>query len=666
MTNFKSRNKAGTLVFLFLTSTIFILLTLFAYTSENKTRSLEKKLFERESKSAQFLAEAIRLDMLQGNFRYAWKQLNTLFEEGHISCFSLLSRGDTPLVVDAEMNEKCKFQIDHSSADLAMLEEKNWRSYYQRRTDEISFKYNYSDFFSDETGSKLVIKISKSGIKDTISSSRKDTLSICILVTLFAVITGLIARYVVVISLKQIEHKIKNVANSSSDTPNNIHSSKLEQFFGLSEAMSGLHLKLNSLKNELESKSALAAIARTTQALAHDVRKPFSMFRMIIDAVTEAEDPSEVKHFLQESLPEVMQAMASVDGMIADVLEVGGHSTPVREPTGPEALIETTLNEIFRVYPDAHVDVIYDLKHRHKILVDSMKVARVFSNIVSNALQAMNYVGRIFFSTSEIIEDGNTFVQFTIANEKSFIPQESIPKLFEAFFTSGKKGGTGLGLAIAHKIVSAHGGKIWCTSVKTDEYPQGKVAFYFTLPVSSELCIPRQESLPQSSADVVAVFEKLRHSTLPNQKMDSQEWELESRIIKGSTTNQKVVKILIVDDENVYRNSLASLATKSNSLKGALMLRLTANSKEAIQAVDEMSPDIVILDVDLGLEVEDGYEITRDLRATGYSGIICIHSNRTLPQDFKQALESGADIVLPKPMSRAHLLKLVAEVILKA
>jgi hypothetical protein len=68
--------------------------------------------------------------------------------------------------------------------------------------------------------------------------------------------------------------------------------------------------------------------------------------------------------------------------------------------------------------------------------------------------------------------------------------------LFDAFFTNGKKSGTGLGLAIAHKLVTAHGGRIWCTSSVTPEHPEGKVEFFFTLPVSKNAAPPFFGSLP--------------------------------------------------------------------------------------------------------------------------------------------------------------------------
>jgi signal transduction histidine kinase len=187
-----------------------------------------------------------------------------------------------------------------------------------------------------------------------------------------------------------------------------------------------------------------AAIARTTQALAHDVRRPFSMFKMIIDTVQGEENPVEAKQLLKESLPEVQQAMASVNGMIADVLEIGSQSPPFVESTNPETLIEVTLNEIFRVYPESNVSITYDFNHKHKVKVDTLKIGRVFSNIVGNAVQAINQKGELWFQTIEIEVDGIPFTRFCLGNGGSTIPAENLPRLFDAFFTSGKQGGTGL------------------------------------------------------------------------------------------------------------------------------------------------------------------------------------------------------------------------------
>lgn len=223
---------------------------------------------------------------------------------------------------------------------------------------------------------------------------------------------------------------------------------------GISSAWSALRTRMDELKDNVARQSRLAAIARTTQALAHDVRKPFSMFKSVIQVVEATEDPREVREVLKLTLPEVNQAMASVEGMIQDVMQIGSDAQMQTEDAAPESLIESALGELFRVYPDADVTISYEFTHRHMVKADSVRMGRVFANILGNAVQAMREKGNLWIRTNE--RDG--FVEFVLGNGGSAIPSESLPKLFDAFFTSGKKGGTGLGLAIAKKIVEAHGG----------------------------------------------------------------------------------------------------------------------------------------------------------------------------------------------------------------
>jgi signal transduction histidine kinase len=420
-----------------------------------------------------------------------------------------------------------------------------------------------------------------------------------------------------------------------------------------------LGLELSDSQSRLIIAERDAAIARTTAALAHDCRKPFTMFKMLIDAVEAEQDPQEAKGMLKECLPEVQQAMASVNGMIADVLEIGAESAPIMEPANPETLIEAKLNEIFRVYPESKVNVSYALNHTHKVDVDTLKIGRVFSNIVGNAVQAMGMRGVLWFNTSEVTEGKKKFIRFCLGNGGSFIPEQSLPRLFDVFFTSGKKGGTGLGLAIALKIVTAHGGRIWCES---DSKGGGKVEFLFTLPCSNELADTRDVPLPKSSGEIVSAFERLRRQAQAGEltEHDPLDVSLEKEIIHLVQEIKTPLKVLIADDEGVYRNSLASLVNRSDDLKKLVKMAFALNGEQAILAAKD-SPALIILDVDLGQNSVNGYGVLAALRREGFGGFICIHSNRTSPEDYKAAVAAGADAVLPKPMSRTHFLKLALQ-----
>ncbi|MCA2961747.1 MAG: response regulator [Silvanigrellales bacterium] len=430
---------------------------------------------------------------------------------------------------------------------------------------------------------------------------------------------------------------------------------------GISSAWSALRTRMDELKNNVARQSRLAAVARTTQALAHDVRKPFSMFKSIIQVVEATEDPSEVREVLKLTLPEVNQAMASVEGMIQDVMLIGSDTKMHTEEAAPESLVESALGELFRVYPEADVTISCEFAHRHMVHADSVRLGRVFANILGNAVQAMSEKGSLWIRTDERDE----FVEFVLGNGGSAIPAESLPKLFDAFFTSGKKEGTGLGLAIAKKIVEAHGGTIRCISETNEKHPSGMVEFHFTLPMSEVTCPTRSEALPRSSREIQAALAAVRIAAarLGGSGPDPREVEIEAAILARLDSMGQVhanpVTVLVVDDEVVYRNGLLALLEQSDRLSARIRMVFAKNDEEAIAAVSLSKPILLIEDVDLGTRSRNGLEIVKNLRDSGFAGHICVHSNRFLLGDSRAALEAGADAVLPKPMGRAHFLKLI-------
>lgn len=87
---------------------------------------------------------------------------------------------------------------------------------------------------------------------------------------------------------------------------------------------------------------------------------------------------------------------------------------------------------------------------------------QVWINIIHNALQAMDYSGKL---TINIKQEGEQ-IKVAITDSGKGIPPENISKIFEPFFTTKLPGeGSGLGLDIVKKIVEKHSGTIEVESV---------------------------------------------------------------------------------------------------------------------------------------------------------------------------------------------------------
>ncbi|HAZ47652.1 MAG TPA: serine/threonine protein kinase [Cyanobacteria bacterium UBA11369] len=99
---------------------------------------------------------------------------------------------------------------------------------------------------------------------------------------------------------------------------------------------------------------------------------------------------------------------------------------------------------------------------------------QVWTNLIHNALQAMDYKGKLTIDANQ----QENQIHIGITDSGKGIPPEIMPKIFQPFFTTKPAGeGSGLGLDIVRKIVEKHKGQISVQSVP------GKTTFTVYLPI---------------------------------------------------------------------------------------------------------------------------------------------------------------------------------------
>ncbi len=109
-----------------------------------------------------------------------------------------------------------------------------------------------------------------------------------------------------------------------------------------------------------------------------------------------------------------------------------------------------------------------------KLYTFADELGQVWTNIVQNAIQAMNGQGRLRIEAQ--VEGDHVRISFT--DNGPGIPPEILPRIFEPFFTTKPRGeGTGLGLDICRRIVHKHLGHIEAVS------QPGQTTFHVTLPL---------------------------------------------------------------------------------------------------------------------------------------------------------------------------------------
>jgi len=411
---------------------------------------------------------------------------------------------------------------------------------------------------------------------------------------------------------------------------------------------------------EIEREAAInQAIAKTVQMLAHDVRRPFSMVQGILDVLASTDDAADAQAFAIKHLPEIKRAIANVTNMLNDVIEVGTLGKLELQSISPKALVENILIEHFRYNETANIAICYDFGHSHNVNVDVTKVSRVLTNIVINALQAMSFSGELWFKTEERMEQERRILHFTSGNSGSYITDEEIEKLFEPYYTKGKKSGTGLGLAIADKVIREHGGQIWCLSDETKG-----TEFHFTLPCASEVDSFVGIAFEHSNK-IYRHFQpvKERESDFRHTSDYDDENKFEQLAINALKNVDKDLSILITDDEPFYRSILKEQLLFDAEISKRVDIHLSSSGEQALRLCEEHQFDIIVMDVDFGPTLANGFETVRELRNQGNTAKMIIHSNRGALQYQSMSIEAGADLFIPKPMSRAIFLKIIASVL---
>lgn len=208
--------------------------------------------------------------------------------------------------------------------------------------------------------------------------------------------------------------------------------------------------ELSRFQSELFKAERLSAIGEMAARLAHDIRNPLAIIKNTVEIV-------KLKHSTNTST-ELMNLFASIDNassrivfQLDEVLNFVRSSPLNCDLYSLYEIMESAINKI----------VIPDQIRIHKpaqdiyVLCDMEKIAAVFTNLIMNAIQAMENSGDIIIRFDET----DDVITFSVQDSGPGIPPNLMEKIFEPLFTT-KSRGTGLGLPAVKTIIQQHQGTI--------------------------------------------------------------------------------------------------------------------------------------------------------------------------------------------------------------
>ncbi|MDC8437639.1 MAG: HAMP domain-containing histidine kinase [Candidatus Nitrosotenuis sp.] len=195
----------------------------------------------------------------------------------------------------------------------------------------------------------------------------------------------------------------------------------------------------------------LAAIGELSSRLAHDLKNPLSVLKVITDLLKWTNKDGTDANFVHR-LEAANAAIFRMTHQIDNVLDFVKDANLSKEPTTIHEIIKLALSKI----PDKTGIALNVQSQDVDLVCDKQKMAVVFSNILLNSMQAMKNSGSISIKFYPKGED----VVIEFEDSGPGIEENIISKIFEPLFTT-KQEGTGLGLATCKNLVNNHGGTIF-------------------------------------------------------------------------------------------------------------------------------------------------------------------------------------------------------------
>jgi len=315
--------------------------------------------------------------------------------------------------------------------------------------------------------------------------------------------------------------------------------------------------------------------------------------------------------------------------LIEDLLDVSrivtGKLQVDRRPVDPVVVLEAAIDavqglaDMKRIELEVAVD-----PDAGPVLADPARLQQVVWNLLSNAIKFSEPQAKVHVG----LERRGSIARITVADTGMGIKPELLPEIFDRFRQGQRRtGGLGLGLAIVRHIVDLHGG-----TVRAQSAGDGRGAnFTVELPIMSSRADAAERISPSHEGAV-----------------------------RSGAPALKGVKILVVDDDADARELLSMI------LEHAGAETATAGCvDEALAVLERFKPDVLVSDI--GMPEHDGYCLIRKIRAgegNGMSGIPAVALTAfARDEDRSQALESGFQAHLAKPIEPGELTAIIARLI---
>ncbi len=230
---------------------------------------------------------------------------------------------------------------------------------------------------------------------------------------------------------------------------------------------------LKRLQTQFVQSEKLASIGQLVGGAAHEINNPLTAILGYSELL--AEDPSageKTRRLAEKIREQARRTKTLVNNLLSFARQVPSEQ---RSPLDINAVVNTSAQ--FRRFDLRGKNIRIDVQTGAgipEVRADMNQLLQVFSNIINNAVYAMQEAGGGTLTVRTLFEKGNVVILFSDTG-----PGLRDPRLvFDPFYTTKPVGkGTGLGLSICYGLIQDQGGQITCYN-----RPEGGATFRIELP----------------------------------------------------------------------------------------------------------------------------------------------------------------------------------------
>lgn len=212
--------------------------------------------------------------------------------------------------------------------------------------------------------------------------------------------------------------------------------------------------------------------------LAHDLKTPLTSVLGYLELLRDEPGLSEEQRSKYTGI--ALSKAQRLEELVGEFFDINTMdlSLEKRDPVQVSFLLEQLTDEFYPLFAGKDLKCEPDIEPHLVVEGDGDKLARVFDNVLRNAVKYSTPGSPVGLTARREGQRGVV----TITNEGLEIPEGELSNIFEKFYRldaarSTSTGGAGLGLAIAKEIVELHGGTIRAESTGT------RTAFVIELPL---------------------------------------------------------------------------------------------------------------------------------------------------------------------------------------